>query len=111
MTCSQANPCRSIAQAAATAQANKTVWLMNGDYTGVTQPAPIAIPAGLTLRALTPGLAGVGQQIVLQGNGTNDDCQPVVAQGKIVFPGRGYIAEDRIGCVASTRVTVMAKKL
>ena len=69
-TCSQANPCRSIAQAAATAQANKTVWLMNGDYTGVTQPAPIAIPAGLTLRALTPGLAGVGQQIVLQGNGT-----------------------------------------
>ena len=69
-TCAQANPCRSIAQAAATAAANKTVWLMNGDYTGVTQPAPIAIPAGLTLRALTPGLAGVGQQIVLQGSAT-----------------------------------------
>ena len=32
-TCAQANPCRSIAQAAATAQANKTVWLMNGVYT------------------------------------------------------------------------------
>ena len=69
-TCSQANPCRSITQAAATAQANKTVWLMNGDYTGTTQPAPIQIPAGLTLRALTPGLAGVGQAIVLQGNAT-----------------------------------------
>jgi hypothetical protein len=69
-TCSQANPCRSIAQAAATAQANKTVWLMNGDYTAVTQPVPIAIPAGLTLRALTPGLAGVGQQIALQGSAT-----------------------------------------
>lgn len=69
-TCSQANPCRSIAQAAATAQATKTVWLMNGDYTGATQPAPIAIPAGLTLRALTPGLAAVGQGIVLQGNAT-----------------------------------------
>lgn len=69
-TCSQANPCRSIAQAAATAQADKTVWLMNGDYTGTTQPSPIAIPAGLTLRALTPGLATVGQQIVLQGSGT-----------------------------------------
>jgi hypothetical protein len=69
-TCAQANPCRSIAQAAATAQANKTVWLMNGVYDGTTQPAPIAIPAGLTLRALTPGLASVGQGIVLQGNGT-----------------------------------------
>ena len=69
-TCLQANPCRSIAQAAATAQANKTVWLMNGDYTGTTQPAPIAIPAGLTLRALTPGLAAIGQGIVLQGNAT-----------------------------------------
>lgn len=68
--CLQASPCRSIAQAAAAAQANKTVWLMNGDYTVTTQPAPIAIPAGLTLRALTPGLAGVGQQIVLQGNAT-----------------------------------------
>ncbi|MET0209696.1 MAG: hypothetical protein ABW220_11695, partial [Burkholderiaceae bacterium] len=68
--CSQANPCRSIAQAAALAPANKTVWLMNGDYTGVTQPGPIAIPAGLTLRALTPGLAGIGQQVVLQGSAT-----------------------------------------
>lgn len=69
-TCSQANPCRSIAQAAATAQANKTVWLMNGDYTVATQPAAIAIPAGLTLRAMTPGLAAVGQNIALQGNAT-----------------------------------------
>ena len=69
-TCSQANPCRSIALAAATAQANKTVWLMNGVYDGSTQPGPITIPAGLTLRAMTPGLAGVGQGIVLQGNAT-----------------------------------------
>ena len=69
-TCLQANPCRSIALAAAAAQANKTVWLMNGDYTGVTQPGAISIPAGLTLRALTPGLAAVGQQIVLQGDAT-----------------------------------------
>jgi Bacterial Ig domain len=69
-TCAQANPCRSIALAAATAQANKTVWLTNGEYTATTQPAPIAFPAGLTLRALTPGLASVGQGIVLQGNAT-----------------------------------------
>lgn len=69
-TCSQANPCRSIALAAATAQPNKTVWLMNGTYDGTTQPGPIAVPAGLTLRAMTPGLAGVGQGIVLQGNAT-----------------------------------------
>ncbi len=69
-TCAQANPCRSIALAAATAQANKTVWLMNGVYDGTTQPAPIAIPAGLTLRALTPGLASIGQGIVLQGSAT-----------------------------------------
>jgi hypothetical protein len=69
-TCAQANPCRSIAQAAATAQANKTVWLMNGVYDATTQPVPIAIPAGLTLRALTPGLASVGQGIVLQGSAT-----------------------------------------
>ena len=45
-TCSQANPCRSIAQAAATAQANKTVWLMNGDYTGATQPRRSRFPPG-----------------------------------------------------------------
>lgn len=69
-TCAQANPCRSIAQAAATAQANKTVWLLNGVYDGSTQPVPIQIPAGLTLRAATPGMAGIGQQIVLQGNAT-----------------------------------------
>ena len=69
-TCSQANPCRSIALAAATAQANKTVWLNNGVYDGTTQLAPIQVPPGLTLRALTPGLAGVGQQIVLQGSAT-----------------------------------------
>ncbi|MEO5883691.1 MAG: Ig-like domain-containing protein [Caldimonas sp.] len=68
--CAQATPCRSIAKAAALTQPGGTVWLMNGDYTGTTQPAPIAIPAGLTLRALTPGLAAVGQQIVLQGNAT-----------------------------------------
>ena len=69
-TCAQATPCRSIAQAAAAAGANSTVWLNNGVYDGSTQPAPIPIPAGLTLRALTPGLAGIGQQIVLQGNAT-----------------------------------------
>jgi len=69
-TCAQASPCLTIAKAAGLAQANKTVWLMNGDYTGATQPAPIAVPAGLTLRALTPGLAAVGQGIVLQGNAT-----------------------------------------
>lgn len=70
MSCSQANPCRSIAQAAATAQANATVWLTNGTYDVNTQPSAITIPAGLTLRALTPGLAAVGQAIVLQGNAT-----------------------------------------
>ncbi|MGH3581451.1 MAG: Ig-like domain-containing protein, partial [Mycobacterium sp.] len=69
-TCAQATPCRTIAKAAQLAQANKTVWLNNGAYNGTTQPAPIQIPAGLTLRALTPGLAGVGQAIVLQGNAT-----------------------------------------
>ena len=69
-TCAQATPCLTIAKAAQLAQANKTVWLMNGSYTAATQPTPISIPAGLTLRALTPGLAGVGQQIVLQGSAT-----------------------------------------
>lgn len=69
-SCSQAAPCLTIAKAAQLALANKTVWLMNGNYTAATQPAPIPIPAGLTLRALTPGLAGVGQQIVLQGDAT-----------------------------------------
>lgn len=68
--CSQAAPCLTIAKAAQVAQANKTVWLMNGDYKVATQPAPIEIPSGLTLRALTPGLAGVGQAIVLQGSAT-----------------------------------------
>lgn len=67
-SCLQASPCRSIAQAAAAAAANGTVWLMNGIYTHATQPAPIAIPAGRTLRALTPGLAEIGQNIVLQGS-------------------------------------------
>lgn len=69
-TCSQAQPCLSIAKAAALAQANKTVWLNNGAYSAASQPVPIQIPAGLTLRALTPGLAGIGQAIVLQGNAT-----------------------------------------
>ncbi|MEP7301108.1 MAG: Ig-like domain-containing protein [Caldimonas sp.] len=69
-SCSQAAPCQTIAKAAQLAQAGKTVWLMNGDYTVATQPQPIPIPAGLTLRALTPGLAGVGQGIVLQGDAT-----------------------------------------
>ena len=59
-----------IAKAASLAQPNKTVWLNNGAYPVASQPAPIQIPAGLTLRALTPGLAGVGQAIVLQGNAT-----------------------------------------
>jgi len=67
-TCAQASPCRSIAQAAATGPASKTVWLNNGVYDASTQPAPIQIPAGMTLRALTPGLAGIGQAIVLQGS-------------------------------------------
>ena len=68
--CSQAAPCLSIAKAAALAQANKTVWLSNGSYTSLNQPAVIDFPAGLTLRALTPGMAQVSRGIVLQGSAT-----------------------------------------
>ncbi len=69
-SCSQAAPCLTIAKAALLAQATKTVWLNNGNYTSVTQPALINFPAGLTLRALTPGLAQVSRGIVLQGSAT-----------------------------------------
>ncbi|MEP7301105.1 MAG: Ig-like domain-containing protein [Caldimonas sp.] len=69
-TCAQATPCASIAKAASLAQANKTVWLQDGTYTQATQPALIDIPAGLTVRALTPGMAVLQQSLVLQGSAT-----------------------------------------
>jgi Bacterial Ig domain/Protein of unknown function (DUF1565) len=69
-TCAQATPCLTIAKAASLAQANKTVWLANGLYSTATQPAPITIPAGLTVRAINAGLARVSQGIVLQGSGS-----------------------------------------
>ncbi|MEO5883695.1 MAG: Ig-like domain-containing protein, partial [Caldimonas sp.] len=69
-TCAQATPCRSIAKAASLAQANKTVWLQDGTYTQATQPALIDIPAGLTVRALTPTMAVLQQSLVLQGSAT-----------------------------------------
>lgn len=67
-SCAQATPCLTIAKAASLATAGATVWLSNGVYNGSTQPVPIAVPAGVALRALTPGMAGVGQGIVLQGS-------------------------------------------
>ncbi|MCE9659207.1 MAG: hypothetical protein K8R60_11660 [Burkholderiales bacterium] len=67
-SCAQATPCLTIAKAASLATSGATVWLTNGIYNGTTQPAPITIPAGVALRALTPGMAGVGQGIVLQGS-------------------------------------------
>jgi Bacterial Ig domain len=69
-TCAQATPCRSIAKAASLAQANRTVWLQDGTYTPATQPALIDIPAGLTVRALTSGMAVLQQSLVLQGSAT-----------------------------------------
>ena len=67
-SCTQATPCLTIAKAASLTPLGGTVWLTNGIYNGATQPAPIAIPAGVALRALTPGMAAVGQAIVLQGS-------------------------------------------
>ena len=67
-SCAQATPCLTIAKAASLTPSGGTVWLTNGIYNGTTQPAPIAVPAGVALRALTPGMAAVGQGIVLQGS-------------------------------------------
>ncbi|MEP7300108.1 MAG: Ig-like domain-containing protein [Caldimonas sp.] len=69
-TCAQATPCRSIAKAASLAQANKTVWLQDGLYTEAPLATLIDIPAGLTVRALTPGMAVLQQSLVLQGSAT-----------------------------------------
>jgi len=69
-TCAQATPCLSIAKAASLSQAGKTVWLQDGTYTQATQPALIDIPAGLTVRALTPSMAVLQQSLVLQGSAT-----------------------------------------
>lgn len=68
--CAQATPCRSIAKAASLAQANRTVWLQDGTYTPATQPALIDIPPGLTVRALTSGMAVLQQSLVLHGSAT-----------------------------------------
>ena len=59
---------QTIAKAASLTASGGTVWLTNGIYNATTQPAPIAIPNGVALRALTPGLAAIGQGIALQGS-------------------------------------------
>lgn len=69
-SCAQATPCLSINKAASLAQAGRTVWLSDGTYTPTSQPTPISLPAGLTLRALTPGMVVLQQSIALAGNAT-----------------------------------------
>ena len=98
-TCAQATPCRSIAKAASLAQANRTVWLQDGTYTPATQPALIDIPAGLTVRALTPGMAVLQQSLVLQGSATVVGV--VIDRG----PGNSYGTSIR---AASGNVTLEA---
>jgi hypothetical protein len=70
--CLQATPCLTITKAASVAQANKTVWLADGSYSAseVSALAGISIPAGLTLRALTPGQAVIKRGLKLLGSGT-----------------------------------------
>ena len=98
-TCAQATPCRSIAKAASLAQAGKTVWLQDGTYTPATQPALIDIPAGLTVRALTTGMAVLQQSLVLQGSATVVGV--VIDRG----PGNNYGTSIR---AASGNVTLEA---
>lgn len=97
-SCAQATPCLTIAKAASLAQPNKTVWLLNGEYKIATQPVPINIPASLTLRAVNPGLAGVGQGIVLQGSAT------VVG---IVIRRNGFFVGDQGYIQASSGTVVL----
>jgi hypothetical protein len=100
-TCAQATPCRSIAKAASLAQAGKTVWLQDGLYSPVSQPALIDIPAGLTVRALTSGMAVLQQSLVLQGSAT------VVGVVLDRGPGNSYGTSIR---AASGNVTLEAIK-
>ena len=88
--CTQAAPCKTINFAATGAPVGTTVFLADGTYAAATQTATVAIPDGVTLEAINPGMATVtGVAFTLAGGGGLD--------GLVVGTGASFTATSATG--------------